>query len=140
MTVTGGRPARARSAHIFVRRSARYTTPPVRYSQATRSRAAVTAASLPGACLRLRVLDAEVHVRQGLHTGLLDGLAAPGADPVRAVVHPGQGPPDLAQEVPYVVLDRQVALPLERERAGVGVLVVEGDLPREFRLRRGEGG
>ena len=36
--------------------------------------------------LRLRVLDAEVHVRQRLQAGLLDRLAAPRADPVGPLV------------------------------------------------------
>src|SRR6266508_2993795 len=113
MTVTGGRPARRR--------------------------APVTAVSLSGACLSLGVLDAEVRVRQRLQPSLLDGLAAPGADPIGAVVHPGQRPVDLAEQVSPVVLDRQVPFPLEGERPRIGVLIVEGNLARYVRLRGGKG-
>src|SRR4029450_4504083 len=69
-----------------------------------------------------------------------DGLAAARADPVGAVLHPGERAVDLAHQVPDVVLDGKVPFPLEREGAGVGVLLVERDLARDIRLRGGERG
>src|SRR4051794_38377114 len=79
------------------------------------------AASIEGSAARarLRVLDAEVDVRQRLDPGFLDRLAAHLADPVGAVVHPLERPIDLLDQVADVLLDREFLLPLERRRAGV---------------------
>src|SRR5581483_1349293 len=139
MSTIGARRASACTAHTLVRRSAAYARAATTYRRTARRRAWVTTGSLPRAGLGLSVLDAEVDVGQGLQPRFLDRSAAPRAHAVGVVVHPRQGPVDLPQEVPHVVLDREVALALEREGAGVGVLVVEGHLAGEVRLRRGEG-
>src|SRR4026209_263922 len=91
----------------------------------------------PGLASRLgglRVLDAELRVRERLDACLLDRLAAPLAEAVGLGVHPFQGAIDLPQEVPHVVLDGEVLLALERGRASVRRLVVESHVAGHVRL------
>src|SRR4051794_30734600 len=141
MTATGGRPARRSTTSHFVTRSRRKA--PAATPKTTVARRAWRftrgARRLPSV-LGLRVLDAELHVGERLQPRLLDRLAAPHADSERAVVQSLERGVDLLHQVANVVLDREVALALEREGAGVRVLLVEGDLARQIRLRRREGG
>src|SRR2546422_3330018 len=88
----------------------------------------------------LLVLDAEVRVGQRLQTELLDRLAAPVAQAVRPVLDLGQGLVDPVDQVSEVVDQGEVALALERGRAGVGVLFVESHLAGELGLVGPEGG
>src|SRR5436190_13019396 len=122
---TGGRPSSACSAHSFESRSRPKTAAAVPNSQAALRTPRVTA--LPTG-LRLSVLDAQVDVGKGLDAGLLDRLAAPVAQAVGPGVHTPDRAVDLREQIADVVLDRQVPLPLEGGRAGVGRFVVERDL------------
>jgi len=72
--------------------------------------------------------QAQGRVRQGVQPLGLDGTAAVLAAPEPAGVDPGQGVLDLVDQVPGVADQRQVALALEGEAAGVGELLVEADL------------
>src|SRR5204862_3475924 len=71
---------------------------------------------------------------------LLDGLPAPVAQSVRAVLHLGQGLVDRIDQVSEVVDQRQVPLPLEGGRACVRVFLVEGHLAGQLRLVGAERG
>jgi hypothetical protein len=72
--------------------------------------------------------QAQGRVRQGVQPLGLDGIAAGLAATEAAGVDPGQGVLDLVDQVLGVADQRQVALALEGEAAGVGELLVEADL------------
>src|SRR5712691_371315 len=132
----GSLPARDRTARALVIRSMAYAsiaTP--KRMMSSRPRAVVRSAD---AFFSLLVLEAEVGVGQRFEPDLLDGLSAPVAQTVGPLVDLGQGLVDPLNEVADVVDQGEVALPLERRGAGVGVLLVEPHLARELRLVRRE--
>src|SRR5262249_43504392 len=138
MTSMAGRPARWCSTRYLVRRSIPYAMAATPYSvSARRLRRDARSAD---ALFLLLVLDAEVRVREGLDAELLDGLAAPVAQPIRPFGHLGQGLVDALDQVLKVVEQGFVALPLEGGRSGVGELLVEPHLAGHLGLGRGEAG
>src|SRR3990170_8025340 len=92
-------------------------------------RGAASGGPSAGPLLCLLVLDAEGGVRERPDPGLLDRPAASLAQSVVPLSDPLQGMIDLLGEVLDVVRERQITLSLEGRRAGVRVLLVEGDLP-----------
>src|SRR5205814_4337201 len=129
MISTGGRPASRSSTSNFVSRSSRYAPAATEKTTVARRARRFTAGprGLP-AILGLGVLDAELHVRERLQPRLLDRLAALHADAEGSLVEALERSVDLLHQVADVVLDREVALPLEGEGARVRILLVEGDL------------
>src|SRR4051812_23651765 len=102
-------------------------------------RAGRVTAGLANPLFGLLVLETEVRVGQRLQSGLLDGLPAPVAETVRALVDLAHGLVDLVEEVPEVVDQREVLLALEGRAARVGVLLVEAHLAGHIGLVAGEG-
>src|SRR3954466_12902871 len=94
MTSTGARPASRSTTSHFVTRSRRYAPAATPKTTAVRRARRFTAARGLPPGLGLRVLDAELRVRERLQPRLLDRLAAPHADAERALVPvPGPGAP-----------------------------------------------
>src|SRR6266508_6508472 len=106
----------------------------VAYRRSARRARRVRATASADALFGLLVLDAEVGVGQRLQTELLDRLSAPVAQAIRPILDLAKGLVDPLHQVAQVVDQGEVSLPLERGRAGVGVFLVEPQLPGELRL------